>query len=684
MPAFAKGNGKGNTGSIWTTRDDCGDIKQDVNHYAIGEHIYINGANFDPGDYFWKIKGQPGGASCDPNIIVAMGTFTVDETGSFCFDAYTVQPDDCGEYKVKFANKGDNYRVKEEVNITCENHTDESSCEEDPNCDWCPLCQYFTRPTKVNQWLQAKCVPEGTDCGWYCEIDYCDATCSLDTDCECPQDECIGNDYYDYPDYGYCVDCPISCYCEIGTEESQPCEPTINYSDPRCGECQDDEDCDYLDRDYCEGDLLKHDEGICIDYSCQVENTTIEDCSDNNYEDCQDTYFKHYYTESCYEDQGEAQCLPASSLIDCRDEYWCNGEEYCSEESGVHCEEGTPVNCDDSDECTIDTCDEDNDECVHTPVSDVLTPPNKTIDEPKAECEETEWCDYKITVLTPITLSCEVGDVKWRYALDGEWNEWNTNTSPVTIYFPEECNHTLEAYCINECGESERDIEYFKVEGTVFEIPLYKKWNLISVPFVLLDDDPEVVFNKAEDIESVWTYDPLKDMCDSGQPENWCVWSSNPAPDNLEEIVPGWGYWVLTNNDTLLIIGGSLFSPATTPPSKELVGGWNLIGYYGTEFYGADWEEEFLDSYDSCGFYHKYGNYVYCKLSSLIDTQEGYPRWSSLMGYDNCGNSTTYWVALDVCDNMHAGKGYWIEIDVEDLYVPATVCLWNKEFNCSL
>jgi len=101
----------GNSGAIWTTRDDCGDEKQNVNHYEIGEHVYIHGANFDPRDYYWKIRGQPGGASCDPNQIVADGTFTVDESGSFCFDAYTVQPDDCGEYKVKFENKGDNYRV---------------------------------------------------------------------------------------------------------------------------------------------------------------------------------------------------------------------------------------------------------------------------------------------------------------------------------------------------------------------------------------------------------------------------------------------------------------------------------------------------------------------------------------------------------------------------------------------
>jgi len=271
---------------------------------------------------------------------------------------------------------------------------------------------------------------------------------------------------------------------------------------------------------------------------------------------------------------------------------------------------------------------------------------------------------------TPITITCEDAKVKWRYALDGEWKEWNIVDSPVTIYFPEESNHTLEIYCVNDCGDSLEDIENFKVEGTTFEIPLFKKWNLISVPFVLLNDNPGVVFgNIIDSIDSVWTYDPEHIIC--GQ--DWCVWTPNPSPDNLR-ILPGWGYWVLvdtTEEPVWLIIGGSLFSPATTPPSRNLVEGWNLIGYYGT-----DWQE-YLDGYDECGYYYEYGNYVECALNSLVDTQQGYPRWSLLMGYDNCGNHVTKWISLNICDKMYAGKGYWIEMDVNDIYAPASVCIFS-------
>jgi hypothetical protein len=99
-----------NTGAIWTTTGSCGD-PQDANHYKIGDHIFINGDGFAADNYSWDISGLPGGASCDPSTMVASGNAVVDESGAFCFDAYTVMSDDCGEYKASVGNKHDNYRV---------------------------------------------------------------------------------------------------------------------------------------------------------------------------------------------------------------------------------------------------------------------------------------------------------------------------------------------------------------------------------------------------------------------------------------------------------------------------------------------------------------------------------------------------------------------------------------------
>ena len=150
-------------------------------------------------------------------------------------------------------------------------------------------------------------------------------------------------------------------------------------------------------------------------------------------------------------------------------------------------------------------------------------------------------------------------------------------------------------------------------------------------------------------------------------------------------IKPGWGYWVLAKEDIKLLISGNLFNPIQTPPSRTLQEDWNLIGYYGTE-----WQTYQIES-DNCGYDdYMYGNYVYCSLNSLIDTQHGFPRWSSLWGYDNCGKDLAYWHQLETCiydywteNKMFAGKGYWIEMDVEDGYAPASNCIWSKELKCS-
>jgi len=108
----------GNAGSIWTTTNQCGTEQQDVNKYDVGENVYINGANFAPGIYEWAIKGLPGGASCDPDEVIATGTYIVDSTGAFCFNAYTVKEGDCKEYKVSFDGKQDNYNVVPEFGTT--------------------------------------------------------------------------------------------------------------------------------------------------------------------------------------------------------------------------------------------------------------------------------------------------------------------------------------------------------------------------------------------------------------------------------------------------------------------------------------------------------------------------------------------------------------------------------------
>ena len=221
------------------------------------------------------------------------------------------------------------------------------------------------------------------------------------------------------------------------------------------------------------------------------------------------------------------------------------------------------------------------------------------------------------------------------------------------------------------------DEEKFKVEGIKFKLHLYKKWNLISVPFRLWNNNITEVFKDVKGvIKSVWTYNGT----------HWFVWTPDDAPDGLKTIEPGWGYWVLTTDDVELTLGGSLLAPPpATPPSRNLIKGWNLIGYYGAtsmNHHCGDWWDDWW-----------YEQPVYCALNSLVDTQEGFPRWSSLWTYYN-EDGHGYWYGLNACcksvhgwytwclDYMEAGQGYWIEMDVEDGYAPATNCIWNENLRC--
>jgi len=330
---------------------------------------------------------------------------------------------------------------------------------------------------------------------------------------------------------------------------------------------------------------------------------------------------------------------------------------------------------------------------------------------------------WEVTTLTPISMDCIDGEphpvdhetVCFNVELDGDdWtqeycSEYQGILTPSELHekdfccleyelnqfmFKEDSEHELEYYCVDALGntnEADLDIEKFKVDGTKFDIPLFKKWNLISVPFVLLNDSPEEVFKDTNGVDSVWAYDPSNEIC----ADEWCVFTPDGiANDNLGDITPGWGYWVFEKLDEeWLTLGGSLFSPQTTPPSRNLVPGWNLIGYYGSSWELYEWGDFDFVCGDAFNFPDRYiyGDKVYCSLNSLVDTQEGYPKWSSLWSYINCGNHNAQWLGLNACaddspqacmDRMYAGRGYWVEMDVLDSYAPATTCIWNSDFEC--
>jgi len=324
--------------------------------------------------------------------------------------------------------------------------------------------------------------------------------------------------------------------------------------------------------------------------------------------------------------------------------------------------------------------------------------PEKEVGEPKTKWDGMDanyydigdrcWSDgedgiscWEVTTMTPITLGCEdpephpVGEETLSFKIDyngedvtedycdqyGEGMDedgWCYGMEAGNeLYFEKECEHNLQYRCSDALGnEGDVEVQKYKVSGNSFDIELNKKWNLISVPFVMMDDSIDEVFKNVEDeVISVWTYDSIED--------EWLVYSpeGNEMSNTLEEMHPGWGYWVLTEEDATLKIGGSLFQPGRTPPSKDLAPGWNLIGYYDTN--GQESYEGPVGN----------GQPAYCELYSLIDTTVGYPKWSSLVTYWEPDNPNQ-WKYLNHEDKMDPGAGYWIEMDTEESYSFSTIC----------
>jgi hypothetical protein len=225
--------------------------------------------------------------------------------------------------------------------------------------------------------------------------------------------------------------------------------------------------------------------------------------------------------------------------------------------------------------------------------------------------------------------------------------------------------HNLAYYCIDALGNGDItvvDDEKFKVEDTAFEIKLNRKWNLISVPVRLLDNSMDEVFKDVSDtVKTVWTYDSV---------DGWSVFTPNndSTDDSLFTMLPGWGYWVLSNDDDLLVIGGSLMSPAMLPPSKNIAAGWNLIGYYGAE--GAP-----IGPNDYPGYYSPVGSgdIAKCALNTL-----GVSMWdkgfTSLWTYWEPDNPNL-WKDLNKLSNMDPGAGYWLLAQEDGTFAPSTTCM---------
>jgi cysteine-rich repeat protein len=131
----------------------------------------------------------------------------------------------------------------------------------DEDCDGFTDCDDFDCSTD-QACITAECGNNITETGEECDDgnqdngDGCSSTCTITTQCSDSVDN-DGDILIDFPNDPGCT----------------------NSSDDDETDCQTNSDCNHLDNNYCSSDFVSHDEGICVNSTCQTNTSSIEDCS---------------------------------------------------------------------------------------------------------------------------------------------------------------------------------------------------------------------------------------------------------------------------------------------------------------------------------------------------------------------------------------------------------------------
>jgi len=253
----------------------------------------------------------------------------------------------------------------------------------------------------------------------FCDTEEDPPRCATDqetiVDCGDPTDQCMGLkcnpatgecEDYTLDDGSTCVDgntCTTDDQCVEGVCVGTPTEDC---------ECIDEEDPDsfceqFDDLDLCNGTLycdLKGDScevdpasvvtcelspdlsPQCAGATCNPETGECETWWTENGSPCDDG------VECTTEDNcTEGMCTSGTPNNEfCDDGDWCNGAETC--DSAVGCLSGTTVDIDDKVDCTVDSCDEENDVVVNTPNNEFCDDTDDCID---GTCDPALGCLFE-------------------------------------------------------------------------------------------------------------------------------------------------------------------------------------------------------------------------------------------------------------------------------------------------
>ncbi|MGA9350289.1 MAG: hypothetical protein WBW48_16015, partial [Anaerolineae bacterium] len=193
-----------------------------------------------------------------------------------------------------------------------------------------------------------------------------------------------------------------------------------------------------------------------------------------------------------------------------------------------------------------------------------------------------------------------------------------------------------------------------------YKIPLYRKWNLISLPLVPLVDPPieDVLgaYANLDQVISVWYYD--RTGCPTVEPlGTWQCWSPIVGPcagkAALTTMEDGKAYWIRIAYNTTAPAGSALDGlwvwgtvkpvPTNSPSAYPVCDGWNMIGFtemmpmldsaYLWNFLGPLFTPEYgaVYGWDAGGSYGPVQNFVLMSYN-LLPLWPGDGYWASFDG----------------------------------------------------
>lgn len=211
----------------------------------------------------------------------------------------------------------------------------------------------------------------GIGCRYSFNVNSCDDNDYCTEYDKCVSGSCIGTSLE--CDDGVFCNGPETCLgfgCQSGEEII--CDDNIDCTVDQCSEdmfgcefipddsaCMDDNPCTENERcssTGCKSDNVEDgtecgEDMACYGGVCVIACETDEECND-----------EILCTEDiCDPETSHCRYIPDNG--NCSDSLFCNGYEICDIQLG--CISGTPPDCDDDIDCTVDGCDENNNECTH-------------------------------------------------------------------------------------------------------------------------------------------------------------------------------------------------------------------------------------------------------------------------------------------------------------------------------